>query len=177
MGRKTEAEDCYRKALTNRIRQAPELATLARFCQRRGWFEAAATNFDKAIKLNPFDAILYVEAGQNFASLGRHAEAEQHYAEAVKLSPDLMQAHFLYGVELGRAGQPADAAEQFREAVRIMPDLVEARLNLGVALVNEKNYSGALMQFEEVLRQNPTNAMALRYVQSLDDRLSPAPSR
>jgi tetratricopeptide (TPR) repeat protein len=177
MGRKTEAEDCYRKALANRIHQASELATLARFCQRRGWFEAAATNFDDAIKLSPYDASLYVEAGQNFTSLGRHAQAEQHYAEAVELSPDSMQAHFLYGLELGRAGRPADAAAQFREAVRIRPDLVEARLNLAVALVNEKDYSGALMQFEEVLRQNPTNAMALRYVQALRDRPSPAQSR
>ena len=135
MGRETEAEDCYRKALANRIHTARELATLARFCQRHGWFEAAATNFDDAIKLNPSDAILYVEAGQNFSALGRHAEAEQHYAEAEKLSPDLMQAHFLYGVEFGREGKLADAAEQFREAVRIMPDLVEARLNLGMALM------------------------------------------
>ena len=177
MGRKTEAEDCYRKALANRIHTAPDLATLARFCQRHGWVEAAATNFDDAIKLSPSDAMLYVEAGQNFATLGRHAEAEQHYAEAARLSPDLMQAHFLYGLELGREGKPADAAEQFREAVRIMPDLVEARLNLGVALVNGKNYSDALAQFEEVLRRDPTNAMALRNVQILREKLFPAPSR
>ncbi len=176
-GRKTEAEECYHQALANRIHAAPELATLARFCQRHGWVEAAATNFDDAIKLSPSDAELYVEAGQNFAALGRHAEAEQHYARAAGLSPDLMQAHFLYGLELGREGKPAAAAEQFREAVRIMPDLVEARLNLGVALVNEENYSGALAQFEEVLRRDPTNAMALRNVQTLREKLFPAQSR
>jgi tetratricopeptide (TPR) repeat protein len=176
MGRKTEAEDCYRKALANRIHRAAELTTLARFCQNRGWFEAAATNFDDAIKLSPSDAMLYIEAGQNFAALGRHAEAEQHYAEAVKLSPDLMQAHFLYGLELGQEGKPADATEQFREAVRIMPDLVEARLNLGVALMKGGNYSDALAQFEEVLQRNPTNAMALRNVQTLRAKLFPAKS-
>jgi tetratricopeptide (TPR) repeat protein len=177
MGRKAEAEDCYRKALANRIHRAPELTTLARFCESRGWFEAAATNFDDAIKLSPSDAMLYVEAGRNFAALGRHAEAEQHYAEAVKLSPNLMQVHFLYGLELGREGKPSDAAEQFSEAVRIMPDLVEARLNLGMALVNEGNYSSALAQFEGVLQRNPTNAMALRYTQALREKLLPAQSR
>jgi tetratricopeptide (TPR) repeat protein len=177
MGRKAEAEDCYRKMLANRIHRAPELATLARFCQSRGWFEAAATNFDDAIKLSPSDAMLYVEAGQSFAALGRHAEAEQHYAEAAKISPDLMQAHFLYGLELGREGKPADAAEQFREAVRIMPGLAEARLNLGMALVKEGNYSDALAQFEEVLQQNPTNALALQYAQALRAKLAAAPPR
>jgi tetratricopeptide (TPR) repeat protein len=176
MGRKTEAEECYRQALANRIHQASELATLARFCQQRGWIEAAATNFEDAIKLNPSDAMLYVEAGRNFAALGRHAEAAQHFAQAVKLSPDLMQAHFLYGLELGRAGRPAEAEEQFRDAVRISPDLVEARLNLGMALVNGKNYSGALTQFEEALQRDPTNAMALHYVQVLREKADPAPA-
>ena len=162
-------------AESNRIDRVPELTALARFCENHGWHEAAATNYDDAIKLNPSDATLYVEAGQNLAALGRHAEAEQHYAEAVKLSPDLMQAHFLYGLELGREGKPASAAAQFREAVRIMPDLPEARLNLGMALVNEGKYSEALAQFDKVLEQNPTNAMALDYVQALRQKLSLTP--
>ena len=72
MGRKAEAEDCYRKALLNRNRidRAPELTTLARFCESRGWYEAAAANYEDAIKLNPSDATLYVEAGQNLSALG-----------------------------------------------------------------------------------------------------------
>jgi tetratricopeptide (TPR) repeat protein len=172
MGRKAEAEDCYQKALLNRIDRAPELTTLARFCVSKGWREAAATNFDDAIKLNPADAPTYVEAGQNLEALGRHAEAERCYAEAVKLSPDLIQAHFLYGLELGQDGKPADAAGQFREAVRIMPYLPEARFNLAMALVNEGDYSEALGEFNKVLEQQPGNTLALKYAQALRQKLS-----
>ena len=177
MGRKAEAEDCYRKALLNenRIERVPELKMLARFCESRGWYEAAAVNYEDAIKLNPSDAALYVEAGQNLSAWGHHSEAEQRYSEAVKLSPDSIQAHFLFGLELGRDGKPADAAGQFREAVRIMPDLPEARFNLGMALANEGKYSEALAQFDKVLEQNPTNAMALDYVQALRQKLSSTP--
>ncbi|MGC9940908.1 MAG: tetratricopeptide repeat protein [Verrucomicrobiota bacterium] len=171
-GNKAEAENCFHKALLNRIDRAPELKTLARFCASYGWREAAATNFDDALKLTPSDAALYVEAGQNLEALGRSAEAEQYYAEAVKLSPDYMQAHFLYGLELGRNGKSAAAAAQFREAVRIMPDLPEARLNLGMALVNEGNYSDALVQFDRILQQNPSNATAQNYAQALRRKLS-----
>jgi tetratricopeptide (TPR) repeat protein len=171
-GSKAEAEDDFHKALLNRIDRAPELTTLARFCVQHGWPEAAATNYDDAINLNPTDAMLYIEAGQNLAILGRHAEAEQHYAEAVKLSPDSMEAHFRYGLELGRDGNAADAAGQFREAVRIMPDLPEARLNLGMALENEGNYSEALEQFEKILEQNPANAVALAQAQALRQKLA-----
>jgi tetratricopeptide (TPR) repeat protein len=166
-GRKTEAEDCYRRALANRIHRAPELTTLARFCQSRGWFQAAATNFADAVQLNPADAMLRLEAGQSLAASGRHSEAAAEYAEAVRLAPDMAQAHFLQGLELGRKGQPAEAAEEFREAVRLMPDLLEARLNLGIALVNEKRADQALVQFQEVLRRSPTNALALHYIEAL----------
>ena len=174
-GRKTEAEECYRKGLANRIHRAAELTTLARFCQSRGWFEAAATNYDDAIKLDPSDAALYLNAGQSYATLGRHREAMQHYAEAVQLSPESMQAHFLYGLELGTIGRTSEAAEQFRDAVRIMPDFAEARLNLGVALENEGNHSEALLQFEKVLKTNPTNAVALRYARVVREKLSATP--
>jgi tetratricopeptide (TPR) repeat protein len=172
LGRQAEAEDCYRQALVNRLDRAPELTTLARFCVNHGWREAAATNYDDVIKLNPADATPYFESGQNLAALGRHAEAEQRYSEAIQLSPDMIQAHFLYGMELGRDGKPAEAAAQFREAVRIMPDLPEARLNLGVALENQGNYPEALAQFDRVLAQNPANAMALTHAQALRQKLS-----
>jgi tetratricopeptide (TPR) repeat protein len=171
-GNKAEAEECFHKALLNRIDRTPELTTLARFCVSHGWPEAAATNYDDAIKLNPSDAMLQIEAGQNLTALGRHAEAEQHYAAAAGLSPDLMQAHFLYGLELGREGNASGAVGQFREAVRIMPDLAEARLNLGLALENEESYSEALEQFDKVLDQNPSNTMALAQAQALRRKLS-----
>jgi Flp pilus assembly protein TadD len=57
-----------------------------------------------------------------------------------------------------------------------MPDLVEARLNLGMALANEGNYSEALPHFEEVRQRDPTNTLALGYVQALRDTPYPTQS-
>jgi tetratricopeptide (TPR) repeat protein len=173
MGNKIQAEDCYHKALQNRIDRAPELTALARFCANHNWRGAAVTNFDDAIKLNPFDATLHIEAGQNLSVLGRRVEAEQHFREAVRLAPDLIQAHFFYGSELGRDGNAADAVREFREAVRIMPNMVEARFNLAISLVDAGNYSEALVEFEKVLEQDPANAKALQYAQALRQKLSP----
>lgn len=177
-GDSDEAEACYLRSLTNRIHRAGELTTLARFCQSRGWHQAAATNFLDAIKLSPADAMLRVEAGQSLAASGHHPEALAQYAEAVRLAPDLFQARFLHGLELGRENKPAEAVEDFRAAVKLMPDLVEARLNLGIALVNVGQREEALTQFQEVLHRNPTNALAQRYIQTLQSQkpaTSPAP--
>jgi tetratricopeptide (TPR) repeat protein len=143
MGRKDEAADCYQKALQNRIHRAPEMATLARFCMSRGWFEAASTNYSDAIKLDPSDPALPVEAGQ---------------------------AHFLFGMELGKSGQAAPAAREFQEAVRLMPEVVEARLNLGIALFREEQWNESLHEFEQVAARSPTNALAQHYLEILHKR-------
>ena len=172
MGNQSEAQDCYQKALSNRVKNGAELAALARFCQSRGWYEAAATNFEDAVELSPGDATLCVEAGQNFAAINRHADAEKLFSDAVQWAPNLMEAHYLYGMELGRDGNAAGAADQFREAVRLMPNLPEARLNLGIALENERKYSDALAQFQKVLDQDPSNAIALTHAQTLRQKLS-----
>lgn len=177
MGRTAEANDCYSNAVANPIDHNPELKILARFCESRGWYGAAATNYDQALRLTPLDAKLYLEAGQNLSAWGHHAEAEQRYAEAAKLAPDLMEAHFLYGLELGRDGKVTEAADEFREAVRLAPNLPEARLNLGMALEIEGKYSEALAQFEKVLEQSPGNALALQHAQALRQKLSGTQTR
>jgi tetratricopeptide (TPR) repeat protein len=170
-GQQAEAQESYQMALKNRIHRATDLAVLAQFCQNRGWFEAAATNYCDASKLNPSDPLLLVKAGQCFSALGRTSEAEQQYLEAIRVAPDHSgQAHFLLGLSLGRRAKPAEATEQFREAVRLMPNVVEARVNLAIALLDQGRTAEALEEFHEVLRQSPTNAVALRNVSALEGK-------
>jgi tetratricopeptide (TPR) repeat protein len=176
-GHPRESEECYRQALANRIHRADELTTLARFCQSRGWLDAARTNFADAIELSPSDPRLRLEAGLPLAMLGRHAEAARRYEEAIRLSPELGHAHFLRGLELGKLEKPGEAEPEFREAVRLMPDVAEARLNLGIALYHQDKLTEALKEFEQVLQRNPSNALALKYLQALRDRTSPTPGR
>jgi len=166
-GCKDEAADCFQRALTNRTHRADDLATLARFCAARGWLEAASTNYADAIALSPADARLRFEAGRNFASLNRHADAAASFLEAAQLAPEWGEAHFLAGLELGGLEKPAEAERSFREAVRLMPELLEARVNLGIALVSQKKYAQALAEFQAVLQRSPTNELAQEYIQAL----------
>lgn len=176
-GQPVEAEKHFQLALTHRVRRAEELASLARFCHERGWFQAAATNYLDALQLNSGSAPLHLGAAQCLTALGRRAEASPHLAEAARLAPDSGESHFLSGVDLGRQGRLAAAAEQFREAVRLLPNLVEARVNLGIALAQSGREAEALEQFKEVLRRSPTNAVALQQVQALRQTGTPPPPR
>lgn len=148
VGRKEEAAACFTNGLRNPIHRAAERTTLARFCKSRGWLEAASTNYAEAINMDPSNPELRLEAGQT---------------------------HFLYGMELGKSGQSAGAVREFKEAVRLMPDLIEAKLNLGYALYQAGQRSEALREFEQVAARNPTNAMALHYMELLKSSPSNRP--
>lgn len=141
---------------------------VAGFCQSRGWSQAAAENYVAALKQDPSNPQLHVGDGQNFATLGRTAEASGHAAEAVRLAPDFAEAYSLLGVLLGRQGRLQEAAEQFREVLRLQPESVEARVNLGTALAKAGRVQEALELVVEALQREPTNARALTLRRSLE---------
>jgi tetratricopeptide (TPR) repeat protein len=172
MGRTNDAQQCYGTALTNRVNQADDLATLARFCVSRRWFGPAVTNFAAAIELSPSDPGLRMESGRALAAFGRHDEAARQYQAAAELEPDQAQPHMQLGVELGRLGQPALAEQEFRQTLRLDPDSIEARADLGIALYEQKKLDDARKQFEDVLQRNPKDPTALRYAQLLRNQMS-----
>jgi tetratricopeptide (TPR) repeat protein len=170
MGQTNKADPCFQKALANPIHRADELTTLARFCQSRKWFAAAATNYAEAIELCPADPTLRMEAGEVLSGLNRHAEAAEQFKEAAQLSPNLGQAYFLCGMELGRLGKPDAAEPEFREAARLMPGVVQAQLNLAITLFRQQKDEEARAAFQSALRIDPDNATALNYLNSLNAR-------
>ncbi len=170
MGRTNDAEQCYHTALTNRVNQADDLATLARFCFSRHWFGLAATNYAAAIELSPSDPGLRLEAGRALVALGRHDEAVPQYLAAVEMAPNEPQPHMQLGVELGRLGKPALAEQQFRQVLQLNPDSMEARADLGVALYEQEKLEDAVKEFQSVLQRNPNDATALHYAELLRNR-------
>jgi tetratricopeptide (TPR) repeat protein len=167
MNRKTEAEECFQKAVACQPSRVTDLVALARFCRSRQWQDAAATNYDKAAKLNPEDPALRIEAGEFLLASQRFEEAGDQFAEAIRLAPKSARAHQLYGTVYGQVGMPAEAEQQFRESLKLDPNLLEARLNLGIALMTQGKSEEALSCLEAVLEKNPTNPLALKYVQAL----------
>ncbi len=172
-GKNAEAEKHYAAARRHRVNRPSDLAVLARFCLAKGWLTDAATNFVLAIKMNPTDGPLRMDAGRCAEALGRFDEARNYLVVATELMPESGEAHFLFGRELGRVGNHAGAVEAFAAAVRLLPDVVEARLNLGLALMNAGRHAEALREFEVVLTRQPGNEIALQNAARL--RAGPRP--
>jgi tetratricopeptide (TPR) repeat protein len=120
-GRTAEAEGCYQQALLNNIDPA-QAPLMAQFCRSRGWFEAAATNYEEAITLDPMSPNLRTEAGINLLQMQRYAPAEDEFREALRLNPESTQPHMGLGVALLREGHRLEAATQFDEVLRRDPN-------------------------------------------------------
>jgi tetratricopeptide (TPR) repeat protein len=170
-GRKSDAEGSFQKAAASQSSRVTDLIALARFCRGRQWSDAAATNYDKATKLDPEDVTLHIEAGEFLLASGRLPEAGDQFAEALRLSPNSAKVHHLYGAILGQLGMPVEAEQQFRETLKLDPEFLEARLNLGIALMTQDKPEEALSCFEAVLQKNPTNQLALKYIQTVRARV------
>ncbi len=174
-GDKAQAEVHFRAALQNRMLNSRALIELGRLCLSRGWLNEAATNFTDALRLDPTDTAARVGLGRTLASQGRFPEAAGQYEQAVRLNPASAEARFRLGFERGRAGKDAEALEQFAEAARLDPAMLEARLNLGIALANAQRLKEAETNFQAALAISPTNATALKWLDTLRARRTASP--
>ncbi|MGA2749358.1 MAG: tetratricopeptide repeat protein [Verrucomicrobiota bacterium] len=120
-GRKAEGDDCFRRALASSSRTVPDLVALAHFCQSRSWFQAASTNYLQAIRLEPSEVKLRVDAGGNFALWGRDAEAAEQFRQALLLEPDLVKTRLNLAVALMRLKRGAEALAELEIVLRQDP--------------------------------------------------------
>ncbi|PSB03729.1 cag pathogenicity island protein Cag7, partial [filamentous cyanobacterium Phorm 46] len=66
-------------------------------------------DYDRAIQLNPYNAIAYVNRGLAKYALGRNQEAITDYDRAIKLDPNYANAYKNRGIAKSNLGKNQDA--------------------------------------------------------------------
>jgi tetratricopeptide (TPR) repeat protein/tRNA A-37 threonylcarbamoyl transferase component Bud32 len=135
-------------------------------------FEAAETDFERAVNLGPDSAALYgihVNRGVLRIRQDRPEEAVVDFQKAIALRPEQYQAY----ADLAQAYQQLqrwdDAAEQLERALRLEPGRPALyRLRARLAL-QRRDWAGALRDFEETIkaegRESPSPAVAEDHVE------------
>jgi Tfp pilus assembly protein PilF len=129
----------------------PELCVAtARLYEKAGNFDAAAEQYQKALKKAPSD----VPALLGYAHLLDHqnklAEATTQYQKAIKANPKESAAYNDLGLCLARRGSVSDAGKAVAKAVELQPDRVLYRNNLAKLLVEQNRPDEALAQLRAV---------------------------
>ena len=105
-----------------RTRRASINARLGLALARTGRPVEALPYFREATRLNPADAMAFVNLGGALLEQGQTQEAQQALEQAVRLDPSLADAHYNLGAAYLLGGRPVDAVRALEAAVRLRPD-------------------------------------------------------
>ncbi len=113
---------------------------------KRRAFDEGTTYFQKAIRLDPENAITYRVMGDGYALVSEFAQAITHYQKALELAPDdaetqknLALTYTNHGVVLRNRGEWDAAIRAYRDALALQPTYQIAKANLIDALSQKAN--------------------------------------
>ena len=150
----------YEQALRLAPDNAPNLQAvlfndLGLVLTREGRRDEAASDFARAVALNPRFAEAHNNYGDALAAAGRFDEAIPHFQQAIAAKPDFTEAEVGLGGALLSLRQGAAAAPHFRRALVLDPGLAEAHNGLGAALAMTGDQAPARLEYEAALRLKP----------------------
>jgi len=108
------------------------------------------------LQMNPADAETHLKLGALFESLGRSAEALEHYQQAVRHKPDIAEAHGHLGMLFLSQFRLDEAIGAYQTALNLRPEYLDALINLGSALEQQGKPDDAAEQYAKALRVSPT---------------------
>lgn len=120
----------------------------------RGWLDEAASEFTKAIKLDPKSAHAHDNLATVLSEKGQLLDALFEFVEAIKNEPDCAAAHHYLACFLSAQG-PELAIAEYRHALEIEDDLPDAHFNLALALAERGQVTEAIHELEIAHAQAP----------------------
>jgi tetratricopeptide (TPR) repeat protein len=160
LGQLKEAEDYWRRALTQNPNDADVNSNLGILLNEMKRFPEAEAAYRRALEIRPD----HVKAHANLRSLlyeaKRFPEAEALYRQASAVWPDDASLHYNLGNLLYKARRFPEAEAAYRQALAIRPDDAEAHNNLANVLYETKRFPEAEAAYRQALAARPGYASA-----------------
>jgi Tfp pilus assembly protein PilF len=129
------------------------------------WLDAdrvdeAATEFRKAIEIDPYFVPSWNNLGTILARQGKLEESMTRFRRALEIDPNYMRAHFNLGNALAAVGKRAEAEAHYREALSLNPHSTDVLNNLGNLMLSLNRVDEAVELFLRALNVDPGNSTA-----------------
>jgi predicted TPR repeat methyltransferase len=150
---------------------------LGMVCGMIGDHLAAESALERAVALQPANAVLRNNLGCVLRLLGKHAQAGDQFREALRLRPNYTSAEVNLGCALIDTGKFTVAESVLRAALTTAPKNPEALNNLGTALRQMGRAAEATVCYEKAVQQRPDYPDALANLgmsRLFDNRLTDA---
>ena len=139
-------------ALSAAIRENPRLgmAYMARASvfQQEGNIEAAAGDYEQAVKIEPYNFTANFQLGVIYQQLKKFAQAVVVYQRAVEVRPMDTQANMNLALSFMQLGQPIQGLYYAQRAVQGDEKSATAHANLGVLYAQAQYHSAAIDSFK-----------------------------
>ena len=122
--------------------------------------DAAVSEFQQALQLEPDSAEVHYNLGNALAKEGQTDAAISQFLESIRLKPAYPDAHNNLGNLLVQKGQTEAGIRQFQEAIRLDAEVTDAHYNLGNALLKTGRLDETIREFQEAIRLRPDFAPA-----------------
>ena len=124
----------------------------------QGAKEQAILSFEKALILEPKNALLLTELGKLYLP---EEKAREYFERAVEIRPDYIDANLQLVVLDDREGKKEEARNRLENLVKSNPASFEARFQLGRSYYNTAEYDEAKQQFERAITIFPNHSNSL----------------
>jgi protein O-GlcNAc transferase len=160
-GKLTEAEQCYRRALTLTPSDALAWSNLGCTLWRLERLAEAESCLVRATALRPDFAPAHDNLGGVLGEMGRLEEAGRHYRTAISLDPKRARPYCNLGAVLHRLGRFEEAKAEYSRALALRPDFAEAWSNLGAAFLAQASHIEAETCLLRAMELSPRNRQVL----------------
>jgi tetratricopeptide (TPR) repeat protein len=128
---------------------------LGEYLADRGDVETAATEYRKALRIKPDDAVSLNNLAVQEAAAGRIGEALDLYHRAIAADPNFAPARDNLGNLLVKRGQLQDAIAEYRIAIDADPNYLHAYHNLALTLASEGKLVEAINLWRRAIAIDP----------------------
>jgi adenylate cyclase len=123
-------------------------------------YERARKYAERALQLNPEDAVAHAELGIISDWVARdYVRAEQHYQRALELNSSASRTRSYYGWLLMRTGRLEAALREASRAVDVDPLSITARTNHASLLQYARRYDHAVTEYNAALALDPNDVI------------------
>ncbi|RPI23148.1 MAG: tetratricopeptide repeat protein [Acidobacteria bacterium] len=133
---------------------------LAAELRKKGDYDAAISEWRRALQMSPNDVRVYHNLGVALAAKGSFSEAIDQYQKALAVDPEYSDSYVGWGFALSRSGRVDEAIPKLAKALELNPKDASAMSNLGAAMLETGRIDQAVWYSEKALEINASDPEA-----------------
>ena len=123
-------------------------------------YSRAADELEKALRLNPSDALAHVLLGRAYQNSNRTLNAVEQFLTALRLDPNLRLGHYHLGFAYSSLGRDQEAIVEYKKEMARSPDDPNVLYELGHSLLETGDWQAALAYLKKAAALDPQSTDA-----------------